>query len=52
VVALKDGSVVMEGLSGLDESKGAIPHRLAAVLEQHTFHNYGPSIRPVMELFP
>ena len=31
--------------SGLDESKRPICERLAAVLEQHTFHNYGLFIR-------
>jgi hypothetical protein len=31
--------------SGLDESKEPISQRLAAVLEQHTLHNYGLFIR-------
>ena len=39
-------------LSGIDESKGPISQRLAVALEQPTLHNYGPSIRPVMEDLP
>jgi hypothetical protein len=38
---------VMEVFSELDESKGPICERLAAVLVQHIFHNYGLFIRTI-----
>ena len=51
-VAARNDGRVMESLFGLDESKWSISQRLAVALEQPTLHNYGPSIRTVMEIFP